>query len=102
LPLIWTSRARHDLAEIYVRLHFHSAELAERTVAALDRRTAQIEIFPRSGTRRADIGPHIRVLPHGSYLILYELYPDEDDGPIEIMEIIRVLDGSFDLKKALV
>ncbi len=27
------------------------------------------------------------------YLILYELTPDTDEGPVELVEIVRVVDG---------
>jgi toxin ParE1/3/4 len=31
------------------------------------------------------------------YLILYEIQPDSDEGPIEVVEIVRVVDGRRDL-----
>ncbi|MGD9659610.1 MAG: hypothetical protein AB7U61_18545 [Methylocystis sp.] len=31
------------------------------------------------------------------YVILYELTPDTDDGPVELIEIVRVIDGRRDL-----
>lgn len=33
------------------------------------------------------------------FLILYELTPDTDQGPVELIEIVRVVDGQRDLSK---
>jgi toxin ParE1/3/4 len=33
----------------------------------------------------------------GHYLVLYETHPDADDGPVEMIEIVRVIDGRRDL-----
>jgi len=31
------------------------------------------------------------------YLILFETHPDTDDGPVDWVEIVRVVDGRRDL-----
>lgn len=33
------------------------------------------------------------------FLIFYELTPDMDQGPVELIEIVRVVDGRRDLSK---
>ena len=53
--------------------------------------------YPRLGPRRHDIRSGTRVLVEGPYLILYETHPDTDDGPIDEVEIVRVVDGRRDL-----
>jgi toxin ParE1/3/4 len=37
-------------------------------------------------------------LIEGSYLILYETHPDTDEGPVEAVEIVRVVHGRRDLR----
>jgi toxin ParE1/3/4 len=37
------------------------------------------------------------MLVEGRYLILFETYPDTDVGPVERVEIVRVVDGRRDL-----
>jgi toxin ParE1/3/4 len=37
------------------------------------------------------------VLVERAYLILYELHPDMDDGPVKTIEIVRVVDGRREL-----
>jgi toxin ParE1/3/4 len=37
------------------------------------------------------------MLVEGVYLIFYETYPDTDDGPIEAVEIVRVVHGHRNL-----
>lgn len=44
---------------------------------------------PRMGVRRS-------VLP---FVLLYEAIPDTDDGPVEWVEIVRVVDGRRDLNR---
>jgi len=34
----------------------------------------------------------------GPYLILYETHPDADEGPVEEVEIVPVVDGRRDLE----
>ena len=49
------------------------------------------------GARRPDISPPARMLVEAPYLILYEIFPDTDDGPIDQVEIVRVVDGRRNL-----
>ena len=52
---------------------------------------------PRMGLRRPDIRPAARMLVDGPYLILYQTHPDTDDGQVDAVEIVRVVDGRRDL-----
>jgi toxin ParE1/3/4 len=54
---------------------------------------------PRLGPRRADIRPAARMLVERPYLILFETHPDTDEGPVDDVEIIRVVDGRRDLAR---
>ncbi len=51
------------------------------------------------GPRRPEIAPAARMLVEGFYLVLYELHPDTQDGPVESVEIIRVVDGRRELRR---
>ena len=53
--------------------------------------------YPRLGPRCHDIRSGTRVLVEGPYLILYETHQDTDDGPIDEVEVVRVVDGRRDL-----
>ena len=44
---------------------------------------------------------HSRILVEDPYLILYETHPDTDDGPIDSVEIVRMVDGRRNLKTKL-
>ena len=47
--------------------------------------------------RRPDIHPAARILLEGPYLILFETRPDTDEGQVDQVEIVRVVDGRRDL-----
>lgn len=49
------------------------------------------------GVRRSEIRPGMRMLVETPYLILYRTEPDTDEGPVEKVEIVRVVDGRQDL-----
>jgi toxin ParE1/3/4 len=53
--------------------------------------------YPRLGVRRPEIATAARMLVEGVYLLLYETYPDSDDGPVDEVEIVRVVHGHRDL-----
>jgi toxin ParE1/3/4 len=49
------------------------------------------------GVRRSDIRPSMRMLVETPYLLLYRTVPDTDEGPVDAVEIIRVIDGRRNL-----
>ena len=53
---------------------------------------------PRLGPRRPDIRPSVRMLVEGPYLILFQTHADVDEGPVDAVEIVRVIDGRRDLR----
>lgn len=99
--LLWTPQAREDLIEIYVVIGSNDPKAADRFVNRIENLSAHLTDHPRLGARRRDIHPTARMLVEKAYLILYETDPDTDDGPIETVEIVRVLDGRRDLKTGI-
>lgn len=97
--VLWTPQAREDLLDIYVTIGFDNPTAAERTYSALERRVDLLASSPRIGVRRAEITPSTRTLVEGVYLILYETHPDTNDGPLEAVEIVRIVHGHRDLRR---
>jgi toxin ParE1/3/4 len=97
--LIWHPQAREDLLEIYTLIGWENPIAAKRLFTAMEKKAKALKRYPRLGARRPDIRPSTRVLVEGAYLLLYETHPDTDEGPVEIIEIVRVVDGRRDLKR---
>ena len=95
--LIWSPQAREDLLEIYIAIGLDNPDAAERLYAAMESKAALLARHPRLGVRRPEIQSPARILIEGAYLILYETDPDTDEGPVESVEIVRVVDGRRDL-----
>jgi toxin ParE1/3/4 len=98
IRLVWTPRAEEDLVGIYCFIALDSPEAADRVLAKL---RASVEILTRNPwlfQRRPDVRPSARVLIEWPYLVLYEIHPDSDDGPVREVEIVRVVDGRRNLK----
>lgn len=68
---------------------------------ALEERVNSLIPSPRMGVRRPEIAPSTRILVEGVYLILYETHPDTDQGPLETIEIVRIVHGHRDLSRVL-
>jgi toxin ParE1/3/4 len=72
---------------------------ATRIVRAIGAKIDALAHHPRRGPRRTDIRPGVRMLVEEPYLILFETHPDTDEGPIDEILIVRVVDGRRDLTK---
>lgn len=94
--LIWSPQAREDLLEIYIAIGLDNPDAAERLYAAMESKAALLARHPRLGVRRLEIQGPARILIEGA-LILHETHPDTDEGPVESVEIVRVVDGRRDL-----
>ncbi len=97
--LLWSPQALEDLMEIYVTIGLENADAAERIYTAIEGRVGLLSAFPRMGPRRPGIASTARMLVEGSYLVLYELHPDTEEGPVESVEIVRVVDGRRELSR---
>jgi toxin ParE1/3/4 len=95
----WTPQAREDLLDIYVTIGFDNPSAAERMFSAIEAHADMLASSPRIGVRRPEIAPSTRILVEGLYLILYETHPDSNDGPVESVEIVRILHGHRDLSR---
>lgn len=98
VDLVWTPQAREDLIEIYTYIGLDNPSAAERIFDALQAKTLLLIEYPRIGVRRPDIRPSTRILIEGQYLVLYETRPDSNEGDIDEVEIVRIVDGRRNLK----
>jgi toxin ParE1/3/4 len=96
--LIWSNLARADLLEIYTLIGLEQPAAAERYFDRIEAKVSLLKSQPRMGVRRPDIRGSMRMLIEAPYLLLYRTEPDADEGPIESVEIIRVVDGRRDLR----
>jgi toxin ParE1/3/4 len=98
IKLLWSNQARTDLLEIYARIGLEQPAAAERYFDRIEAKAKLLQSQPRMGLRRPDIRPSVRMLVEAPYLILYRTLPDTDEGPIDAVEIIRLVDGRRDLR----
>jgi toxin ParE1/3/4 len=95
--LIWSPRARADLLKIYVDIGIEQPLAAERYFDRIEEKANLLRTYPRMGVRRRDIRPTVRMLVETPFVILYETSPNSDEGPIDIVEIVRVVNSRQDL-----
>ncbi len=98
VELRWTPQAREDLIEIYTYIGYENPSAAERVFDSVQAKAQLLAESPRLGVRRPEIRPSARMLVEGPYLILYETHPDSDEGGIDEIEIVRIIDGRRSLK----
>ncbi len=98
IELVWTPQAEEDLIGIYSFIVLDSPAAADRVLARLQDSVEVLARNPRLFQRRPDIRPSTRILIEWPYLVLYEIHPDSDDGPVRRVEIVRVVDGRRNLK----
>ena len=101
VDLVWAPQAREDLIEIYTCIGLDNPPAAERIFDAVQAKTELLRDYPRLGVRRPDIRPPTRMLIEGPYLILYETHPDSNEGIIDEVEIVRIVDGRRNLQNLL-
>jgi toxin ParE1/3/4 len=97
VDLIWTTQARADLLDIYLTIGIEQPAAAERYFDEIETKVAGLVEHPRRGVRRPDIRRATRMLVESPYLVLYETVPDTDEGPVTVVEIVRVVDGRRNL-----
>ena len=95
--LVWSPQARMDLLELYRTIALEQPAAADRYFDRIEELSGLLVQQPRLGVRRRDIRPTTRILIERPYLILYEHHPDSDSGPVDRVEIVRIVDGRRDL-----
>jgi len=89
--------AERDLEDIWLAIAADNRRAATRILRLIAARIKGLADHPRLAPRRKDIRPGARMLVVGRYLVLYETHPDTDEGPLDSVEIVRVIDGRRDL-----
>jgi toxin ParE1/3/4 len=97
--IVYTRRAEDDLRAIwrYIADDNDNEPAADRILLAISEKIELLREHPRIGPRRSDIAESARLLIEGHFLILYETHPDADEGPVEAVEIVSIVDGRRDL-----
>lgn len=96
--LVWTPQARTDLIDIYLTIGIEQPAAAERYLAKMEQKANLLVGQPRLGVRKPEIHPAARMLIECPYVLLYETEPDTDEGLIDAVQIVRVVDGRQDLR----
>jgi len=92
--LRFTDQAERDLVEIGHFIARDNPANAARFIDALQERCRLLASHPHLGRAREELGPELRSLSHGRYVIFYRAI---EDGVV----IIRFLHGARDLRRAL-
>jgi toxin ParE1/3/4 len=99
IRIIYTRRAEEELRSIwrYIAEDNDNEPAADRILLAIGAKIELLRNHPRLGPLRSDIADSARLLIEGHFLILYETHPDTDEGPVEAVEIVSIVDGRRDL-----
>ncbi|MDE1149647.1 MAG: type II toxin-antitoxin system RelE/ParE family toxin [Azospirillaceae bacterium] len=101
IPIYRSPAAEQELQDIWLAIAINNPTAATRMLHTIANRINRLATHPRLGPRRPEIAPSARVLVEGPYLILFEIWPDTDDGVVERVDVIRVVDGRRNLSTAL-
>lgn len=89
--VVWSAKARNDIAEIWLWIAEHSGAATADTIGArIERRAAALASHPHMGRLRPEIAEGARSLVCERWLVLYIAEAD-------LVKIARVLDGARDL-----
>jgi len=99
MPARLTGRpARDDLLNIYVLIGLEQPAAARNVILiAFESKVELLRSQPRMGVRRSDIRGSMQMLVEFPYLILYSTAHDTDKGPVNEVQIVRILDGRREL-----
>lgn len=96
--LTWTIQARRDILDIYELIGLEQPAAAERYFDRIEALASLLRDQPRMGVARPDIALGLHMLIERPYVVLYRIEPDQVHGPVEAVEIVRVVDGRRDLQ----
>ena len=88
-----TKRANNDLIAIWSHIALDNPNAATAQLSELEQKFRLLSFFPKIGRKREDIRKGLRMFPCDAYVILYR----EAAGSVEV---VRVLHGARDLRKA--
>jgi toxin ParE1/3/4 len=99
IRVVYSHRAAEELRAIwrYIATDHNNESAADGILLAIGDKIDLLRDHARLGPRRSDIAEGARMLVEGHFLILYETHPDTDDGPVEAIEIVSIVDGRRDL-----
>jgi toxin ParE1/3/4 len=78
--LLYTSRARVDLARIIEIIATNNPAAAEQFLVRLTRHCSLLMKTPKIGRPRPEVGPGIRSLVQGNYLIFIDTLPSKRES----------------------
>lgn len=96
--LIWSPKARADLLKLYVDIGIEKPLAAEKYYNRIESKANSLMDQPRMGVRRRDLHRSARMLVETPFVIVYETHPDSDEGAVQAVEIVRVVNGRQDLR----
>jgi len=86
-----TERAGRDLVDIWIYVAADSPAAADRLLETIDQSCQRLSQFPEMGRRRLELGPSVRSLPAGNYVVFFRPAPAG-------IEVLRVLHGARDIQ----
>ena len=100
VKLVWSPQAEDDVISIYVEIGLHQPLAAERYYEQFKQKVSLLADQPQLGQRHPEIAASARMLVEAPY-VLHETIPDADQRPVDIVQIVRVVDGRRDLRNFL-
>lgn len=100
--LTWRPDAEQALIFLYSVIHQEQPAAAERWFAAVLGRIRSLMELPRQGKRASQFGHGVRQLVVQKYLIFYRTIPDSDEGQVDEIVILNIVDGRIDLRRGAV
>jgi toxin ParE1/3/4 len=97
IRVVYTRQADQELRAIWRYIALDNEPAADRILMAIMGKIEALREYPRLGPRRPDIRPTARLLVEGHYLVLYETHPDADEGQVDWVEVVSIVDGRRDL-----
>lgn len=90
IELVYAPDADDDLLAIFVTIASDNEGAAERLIDRIRQSLWRLSHYPLSGRARPELGPSVRSLPVGRYVVLHRIEADR-------VLILRVLHGARDL-----
>lgn len=91
--ILKTPAARADLVEIWSFIANDDPDSADQFLDHIEEVLHRLSSNPGIGRRRESLGPNIRSLPVGNYVVYYQPMPDAEST----IRLVRVLHGARDI-----